>query len=510
MPRLLRIVAPALAALAVLAGAWAALRPTRNSDKPTDLDEADIDAIVTRSQHAWNVPGVAVAVVRDDRVIYLKGFGKRAVDEKEQVTPDTLFPIASCTKAFTTTAMAMLVSEGKLGWDDPVRKHVPNFHLADPLADSQVTLRDLVSHRTGVGSNDYLWYRSPWDREEVVRRIGLVKPKYPFRGGFEYQSTMFTVAGMAVESASGEKWEDFVRERICTPLSMNAIAFTTAEAKKSGNLASPHRADGAGKASVIPGYAFARPEPSGSIHASARDLAQWLRFHLGDGTFEGKRLVSAAALAETHSPQNTIPYDSVKASHPETTEMRYGMAWVLQDYRGEQLVSHAGQVDGYRVHLAMLPSRHLGIAILNNLDRTQMNLAISNTIVDRVLEAPAKDWDLFLRGVVRKEEAAAREKQQAWLAKRDPAARPSRPLTEYTGRYSEPAYDTAQVVLEDGKLLWKWSAFSAPLVHDEHETFVIQEPMLGYPRLVFQLDAEGRPSGMEVAHPLSVTFRRVR
>jgi CubicO group peptidase (beta-lactamase class C family) len=403
----------------------------------------------------------------------------------------------------------MLVSEGKLGWDDPVRKHVPSFHLADPVADSQVTLRDLVSHRTGVGSNDFLWYRSPWDREEIVRRVGLVKPKYPFRDGFEYQSTMFTVAGMAVESASKEKWEDFVRERIGTPLGMNALAFTTAEAKQSGNLALPHRADDAGRPRVIPGYDFARPESAGSIHASAHDLAQWLRFQLGDGTFDGMRLVSAEALAETHAPQNTIPFDSVSAMHPESTEMRYGMAWVLQDYRGERLISHAGQVDGYRVHLTMVPGRRLGIAILNNLDRTQMNLAISNTIVDRVLGAPSKDWDVFLRGIVRKEEEAAREKQAAWLAKRDPIARPSQPLTAYVGRYSDPAYGTAQIVLEDGKLLWKWSTFSAPLAHYEHETFVIQEPMLGYPRLLFQLDDAGGPTEMEVAHPLSVKFYRV-
>ena len=508
MPRLLRIVAPALAALVVLAAAWAALRPTDDGEKPRDIDAAAIDAIVTQAKKAWDVPGVAVAIVRDDRVVYLKGFGVRAIDEKDPVTPDTLFPIASCTKSFTTTAMALLVSEGKLGWDDPVRKHVPMFHLADPLADREVTLRDLVSHRTGVGSNDFLWYRTPWDREEVVRRIGLVKPRYGFRDGFEYQSTMFTAAGMAVESASGRKWEDEVRDSICTPLGMKDIAFSTPEAKKNPNLAMPHRPDDAGKLRVISGYAMERPEPAGSIYASARDLAQWLRFHLGDGTFEGKRLVAAEALAETHAPQNIIPFASVKASHPESTEMRYGMAWVIQDYRGRQLVSHAGQVEGYRVHFTMVPGERLGIVLLNNLDHTQMNLAVSNAIVDRVLDLPTRDWNAFLRGEVKKQEEEAREKHRLWLAKRDPSAAPARPLSAYAGSYSDPAYDTVRVVLEEGRLIWKWRNFAAPLAHYQHETFVLQDRTLGFPQVVFQLDGEGRPSVMEVAHPFRVEFRR--
>lgn len=508
MPRVLRIIAPALAALVVLAAAWAALRPTADDTKNRDIDAAAIDAIVTQAQKTWDVPGVAVAIVRDDRVVYLKGFGVRATDQKDPITPDTLFPIASCTKAFTTTAMAMLVSDGKLGWDDPVRKHVPGFHLADPLADSQVTLRDLVSHRTGVGSNDFLWYRSPWSREEVVRRIGLVKPKYLFRDGFEYQSTMFTVAGMAVESASGKKWEDFVRERIGTPLGMKGLAFSTPEAKKNPNRAAPHRKDEEGKPRVIAGYALERPEPAGSIYASARDLAQWVRFHLGDGSFDGKRLVAADALAETHTPQNIIPFAEVKALHPESTEMRYGMGWVIQDYRGKQLISHAGQVDGYRVHLTLVPSERLGIVLLNNLDRTQMNLAIGNAIVDRVLDAPVRDWNAFLRGTLKKQEDEAREKHRNWLAKRDPAAGPARPLAAYAGKYAHPGYDTAHVVVVDGRLMWKWSTFVAPLAHYQHETFVIQDETLGFPRVVFQLDGEGRPSVMEVSHPLSVEFRR--
>lgn len=511
MVRPIRLLVAALALVGVMALIWAILLPPGSipaTEKPRSVDRAAIDALVTKARESWNVPGVAVAIVRDDQVVYLKGLGVRAVGRADPVTPDTIFPIASCTKGFTTTAMAMLVGEGKLGWDDPVRQHVPNFHLADPVADREITLRDLVCHRAGLGSNDFLWYRSPWPREEVVRRVGLVQPKYPFRGGFEYQSTMFTVAGMAVESASGQSWEEFVRGRICAPLGMNDVAFTTAEAEKMPDRAAPHRKDAQGNAVVIPDYPLDRPEPAGSMVASARGLAQWLRFQLGDGTFDGKRLVSAEALAETHRPQNIMPFEKFKSMHPETTEMRYGMAWVLQDYHGRQIISHAGQIDGIRVHLTLVPGERLGIALLNNLDRSQMNLALSNTIVDHVLGLPSRDWNAFIQGQLHQEEEEAQKRHQEWLAKRDPTALPSCPLADYVGSYRNAAYGTVEIALEDGRLLWKWNRFSAPLGHYQNETFVVQNDILGFPQLIFSLNPAGKPESLKVAHPVDVQFRR--
>src|SRR6266568_5758545 len=167
------------------------------------VDAEAIDTIIENALKFWHVPGVAVGIVRNNEVIYLKGHGVKELGKKEPVTPDTIFPLASCTKAFTTTAMAMLVDEDKMKWDDPVRKHVEFFHLSDPSADALVTLRDLVSHHTGVGPHELLWYRAPWSQEETIRRIGKVKLDYPFRSGFRYQTTMFTTAGWAVGLASG-------------------------------------------------------------------------------------------------------------------------------------------------------------------------------------------------------------------------------------------------------------------------------------------------------------------
>jgi CubicO group peptidase (beta-lactamase class C family) len=480
-------------------------------EKPAAVPRAvsELDSLVEEARKFWNVPGVAVAVVRDDQVIYLRGFGVREIGKPELVTPDTLFPLASCTKSFTTTALAMLVTDGKLDWDDPVRKHVPQFHLADPLADSKVTIRDLVTHRTGVGSNDFLWYRSPWNREEVVRRVGLVKPKYPFRAGFAYQSTMFTVAGMAVESASGKKWEDFVRERICTPLALKNLAFTTPEARANPDHATPHRIGTDERIGTIPGYEMERPEPAGSIYASARDLAQFVRFQLGDGSFEGKRLTSAEALNETHLPQNIIPLQGeARALHPEAIQMSYGMGWVIEEYQGRQLVSHGGQIDGFRVHITLVPQERLGIVLLNNLDRTQMNLAVSNAIIDRLLKLPARNWSNVFRDELYKESAEAHTRQQEWLARRNPSAGPSRALAAYAGRYSNPAYDAVRIEVDGGRLVWKWHDFVAPLTHYQFDTFMIENDALGSPRVVFTLDADGNPVRMSVSHPLEAEFQR--
>jgi CubicO group peptidase (beta-lactamase class C family) len=208
---------------------------------PPQPDPAAVDALVRDALKAWNVPGVAVAVVRDDQVVYLKGHGLRAVGSDRPVTPDTVFPLASCTKGFTTTLLAMLVDEGKIRWDDPVRKHLPWFRLADPLADREVTLRDLITHRTGLRGHDLLWYRSPLKQEELVRRAGLLPLDKPFRTTFQYQSTMFTAAGLAAGETAKTTWADLVRKRIFEPLEMTASSLTTPEAEKSADRAMPHR-----------------------------------------------------------------------------------------------------------------------------------------------------------------------------------------------------------------------------------------------------------------------------
>jgi CubicO group peptidase (beta-lactamase class C family) len=490
------------------------------------VDSEAIDTIIENALKFWHVPGVAVGIVRNDEVIYLKGHGVKELGKKDPVTPDTVFPLASCTKAFTTTAMAMLVDEGKMKWDDPVGKHVEFFHLSDPSADALVTLRDLVSHRTGLGPHELLWYRSPWSQEEIIRRIGKVKLEYPFRSGFRYQTTMFTTAGWAVGTASAAcqrrgtgvmtdparplaGWADFVQKRILDLLEMKNTCLTSTQALKSSDHASPHRQDSDSRVAVIPWYEMNKPEPAGSINSCARDLCKWVRFQLGDGTVGGKRLVSEKNLQETHTPQNIIRLEgNARDMNPDTIQVSYGLGWVIQDYRGQLLVSHAGAIDGFRAHITLIPKAKIGIVLLNNLDHTQMNVAVSNAIVDMLLGLPKKDWNAYIGEQVRKEGAAARDRYLVRERKRRTETKPTLPLKGYTGSYDDPAYGTATISLENGYLIWKWSTFTNKLEHFQDDTFTIQNELLGFAPVQFILAPEGKVTAMKVMDIMDVEFKK--
>jgi CubicO group peptidase (beta-lactamase class C family) len=473
-------------------------------------DESKIDALVKDAQRTFDVPGVAVAIVSDGEVIYLKGFGVKDLGKKDAVTPDTLFPLASCTKAFTTTAMAILVDEGKMDWDDPVRKHVEFFHLADPLADADVRMRDLVCHRTGLAGHDLLWYRAPWKPEEAIRRIGHVKLDKPFRTTFQYQSTMFTTAGYGVGVASKSTWKDFVQTRILDPLEMKNTVFTTADAEKADH-ALPHRLNAKGAVEKTSVCKMEYPDAAASLHASARDLANWVRFQVGDGTWRSKRIVSAKNLNETHTAQFAIRLEGqTKAMNPESHVMSYGMAWLLQDYRGVGLVSHAGAIDGFRAHLTLVPEAKIGIVLLANRHQTRMNLPLSNSIVDLLLGLPKKDWNGYFLELAKKDDAEALARAKDRADKRHQGTKPSRELGAYTGSYEDEAFGKGKVTLEDGQLVWKWNAFTCPLEHYHYDTFIAKNDLILNPMVMFTLGADGEVATMQVKDAVGVEFKKVR
>ncbi|MFO0966038.1 MAG: serine hydrolase [Gemmataceae bacterium] len=464
----------------------------------------DIDDLVRQTMKSWRIPGLALVVVQGDKIVYLNGFGVREAGKPETVTPDTVFPIASCTKSFTTLAMGMLVDEGKLRWDDLVRKHVPYFRLTDPLADAAVTLRDVVCHRTGVAAHDLLWYGSGWGLEERIRHACKLDLDQPFRASFRYQVVFFDAAGAAVGTASGASWEDFVQKRILEPLEMKSSSCLFPA--KAANLASPHRKDAAGKPSVITRFPMASAYPAGSVHATAKDLANYLRFQLGDGTWKGKRLISRENLAEPHTPQVTLRRTgALKALNPETLFLHYGMGWIVQDYRGKLLLMHGGSIDGFRAHLTLVPAERLGIAILNNLDGGLANVALSNSIIDLFLKAPAKDWDSHYLELFEQGERAEAARAKALREKSDPKL--PRPATAYAGTYEDAAYGTCKVEVEKGRLMWLWSKVRCPLEHFQEETFLANEGPLVEAPFTFVV---GRDGAIEAFHAIGRLFRRVK
>lgn len=439
------------------------------------LDFKAVDRLMNDTIQRWEVPGAAIAIVQNDRVVYVKGYGTK--DGTHPVTPDTLFQIASCSKAFTSTALAMLASDGKLSFDDPVRKHVPYFRMADMCADSQVTLRDIVSHRTGLPRRDELWDDTPLTREDVVRRMGMLSLEKPFRTSYGYHNIMFITAGEAVTHTSGMSWDDFVRTRIFQLLGMTHTVISDAEWNASTDRAMGYRWD-AKKARIEVQQPIDTTTigAGGAIKSSARDMANWVRFQLANGTFDGRKLVDPDQLAETKTPHTVIRLtENTGAVNPETSVLTYAMGWNVQDYRGETLIAHGGALNGFRTHVALLPKRNTGFVVFINAGRGWSLFALRNTLIDMLIGGPSKDWNAYYLALDRELEPKAAKTKAERLAKRDPNAPPSRPLADYAGEYTNEAYGPVKISLVDGGLVLQWIRIIAPLTHYQYDVFDAEE-----------------------------------
>ena len=456
---------------------------------------------------SWQLPGMAVAVIKDDQVVYVKGFGVRELGGNAPVTADTLFQIASTSKAFTTTSMAMLVDEKKMSWDDPVRKHLPYFQLSDPCADSLVTLRDIVSHRTGLKRHDELWDYGTWSREEIIRRIGKVELTKPFRSAYQYHNIMFMTAGETVASASGMPWTQFVDTRIFQPLGMkNTVVAESDWLRK--ERASSHLYDPATRSMrVRPTTDYESLGPAGSIKSSARDLSQWVRFQLNGGTIDGKRLLSEKALKETWKPHTVLPTgDDPDEDNPVTNINTYGLGWRVQDYRGERLVSHGGALNFYRAQVALLPEHRAGVVVLTNINRGYAIIGLRNALLDLLIGGETQDWNAHFLAHDRKlDEEAAKSKREK-EAKRHRDTKPSRELSAYAGTYSNAGYGDVVIAVEGDHLTLNWQRLKAPLTHYHYDTFslVIPDEDLDE-RVSFSLDADG---GVEELSLFGESFER--
>lgn len=457
-----------------------------------------VEKLITDAIKTWEVPGLAIAIVRGDETLLLKGFGHRCAGKPEPVTPDTLFPLASCSKAFTTSLLAMLVDDEVMGWDDPVRKYLPTFKLSDPNADALVVIRDLLCHRTGLGGHDLLWYRAPWGIDDVLRRASFLPLDYPFRAGYRYSTIPFLAAGRAIEQRTGEKWEKLVRKRICEPLGMTGVAFTSSDIPRDADRAEGHQLGKTGKVESMPPYEMRDPNPAGSVHATARDLASWLKFHISEGRApDGSRLVSVKNLRETHTPQNIIRLEGMpKILNPDTVQLSYAMGWLIYDHRGKKVLSHGGLIDGFRTQLTFLPDENLGIVVLTNLHDTRANASLTNSLIDLYCELPPKDWNRFFKKVVADEAAAKKATTEALNRFRDPNVKPALPLSGYVGEYTHPAYGVATVTMEDKKLVLAWSSFKCPLDHFKGDTFLVSEGFLEEKLVSFGV-AGGRAAALQ-------------
>ncbi len=473
---------PALLLPVLLATASLAEAPASARSKAPAL--AGLDAYVTRARKVFGVPGMAVAVVKDGQLVLAKGYGVRRAGEAAPVDADTLFAVASNTKAFTCAALSILVEEGKLAWDDPVTKHLPEFQMYDPWVTREVTVRDLVTHRAGLGlgGGDLMWWPpTTFTRREIVGRIRFVKPASSLRSRYAYNNVTFVAAGEVVAAAAGTSWDAFVRQRLLLPLGMSRSATSTAV--PADNVAAPHL-EVKGIVGPIAPMDFGNAGAAAGISSSASDMARWLTMLLECG--RGKEapaertcVLDPESIRRMWSSQTVLGTpDPPPGLEPLRANFAaYGLGFGLRDYRGRKVVSHTGGLPGYVSQVALVPEERLGLVVLTNQEQTGAFEAVKYRILDEYLGAPVPPVDWI--AAFQKRAADERKKAEAAVAKaasaRDAASRPSLPLTKYAGRYRDAWYGDATIAEEAGRLvltMTRTPRMVADLEHWQQDTFV--------------------------------------
>jgi CubicO group peptidase (beta-lactamase class C family) len=439
----------------------------------------------------YKVPGVAVAIVKDGRVLYMQGFGFRDIQAGLKVTPHTLFGIGSCSKAFTAVTMGILVDEGKLEWNKSVRTYLPTFQLSDPAATEMLTPRDLVSHRTGLPRHDKVWYKSTLSRKELYDRLRFLDFSRGVREVYQYNNLMFMAAGILVEAVTGTTWEEFVRRRILDPLGMSETNFSVADSRKSADFAEPYQ-EVEGKVVPIPFCNVDAIAPAGAINSSVSDMARWLLLNLAKGRYGEKlekRIISEAVLGQIQTPQVIVPEEW---KYDELFYGSYAMAWRINSYRGHLLVAHGGSIDGFTALVSMLPKDNIGLVVLNNLESGPINYILAYNIYDRLLGLKPVDWDGRTRTDLAKSREAAEKSKKEREKDRKPGTSPTHPLKEYAGDFDHPAYGRFSVRMEGDRLLADFHGLTYAMSHFHYDTFELKNPLAEIEApLTFLIDAKG-------------------
>lgn len=428
---------------------------------------ADLEAYVAKAMQTFNPPGMALTVVENGETTVARAYGVRKLGEKTRANEHTIFPIGSCTKAFTSAALAILVDEGKLNWDDKVADKLPGFRMYDAFTTAEMTVRDLLVHRSGLGlgAGDLLWLGgTDFTRRQLIERLRYIKPATSFRSGYAYDNVLYIVAGQLVEQLSGMSWEAFVATRILAPLGMKDTVVPFDAPLKVANRVAPHaRLDGPmrgmGNVQVLANNALdsASVAPAGSIQASAVDIAQWMKVQLARGVMpDGKRLFSESVANEMWTGQTIEP----RGGLPAVLDLRasnfdlYALGWSVQDYRGHKVVQHAGAVEGGKAVVFLIPEKNVGIAAFVNSEDGAGRWAVVYHLVDHYLGLPPADWIGDYKKAVDQMQAGAMLaiKSLPMDSSGGPGANvgPSLPLEKYAGVYADPWYGTI-TIKPDGK-----------------------------------------------------------
>ena len=448
------------------------------------------DAYVERVLKTFDVPGAGVAIVKDGRIVLAQGYGVRRLGQADRVDSNTRFGIGSNTKLFTATAIAMLVEEGKLDWDQPVIRYLPDFAMFDPYVTREITVRDLLVHRSGLGlgAGDLLqWPSSTYDRAEIVRRLRFIKPATSFRSAYAYDNVLYLVAGQLIQKVSGASWEDFVKTRIVVPVGMTSSTVHLSDAASGPNVAGTH-AEVEGTVRPVAQFKSDNGDPAGGVSASALDMARWMIVQMDSGRIGAaaagvpeRRLFQPSSTRELWSIVTPIPV--TRASTPAGFEHLkrningYALGLGVSDYRGNLRLQHSGGLPGYVSLVTMIPGKRLGVVVLTNQESGEAFNAISLRAIDIYLGAPQLDYVGFFgarRDTVRAQLARARRRA---AAVRDSGSGPSLSPAKYAGRYQDAWYGDVDITMEGTGLVMRFShtpQLVGDMRHWQHDTFLVR------------------------------------
>ncbi|MBL8269808.1 serine hydrolase [Steroidobacter sp.] len=499
------------------------------------------DRYIEQARGEFGNVGLAVAVVHDDRVVFAQGFGLRQSGQPARIGPDTLFQVGSTTKALACASLGVLVDDGKLRWDDPVVDYLPDFQLRDPWLTRQLTVRDTVTHRSGIVGAPYL-VMSVMSADDVIRQLRYAKPDGAFRDSFQYSNPMYGVAGKVAGAVSGMSWNEFVRRRLLQPLQMNRSGtspyefwdpkFVTSPFQGSApasrpsytdardaDVAMPHVMDDRGQPHVVAWQSYDNAAAAGSIVSSAREMANWVIVNLNEGRFAGKQVLSKQTLQALHSVQNLRleePFPFQAASEG------YAMGWNKVRYRDRSLLHHGGDLIGFNAYVALMPEERIGVVVLSNSQQTvggdnqAFRKAIALRAVDQLLNGPSRHWDQEFLALAKQADATAKTKELKLQSSRLPNAPPSLPLDRYAGDYEDSIQHSGRVSvsIEAGQLSLTFpgaGAFSAVLEHWHGDVFRLRKKGPGKQSLTghfmsFVIDPQGAVTSMSL---FNETFERL-
>lgn len=468
----------------------------------------DIDDYANVVAATWKGPGMAIAVIKDDKVVLAKGYGSRELGKNAPVNENTLFAIASNSKAFTTASLAILVDEKKLAWDDKVSKYLPDFKMYDPWVTSELTVRDLVTHRSGLDtfSGDLLWYETDFTADEILQRVRYLKPVSSFRTRYGYQNLMYIAAGKIVEKLSGKPWCEFVRERILNPLNMSRT--TCGFGDLGDNAAMPHNESG-GALRALPHGNVNAGYGAVALNSSVADLSKWVRTQLGKGKFEGRQIFTEAQAWQMHQPflAQQISENAWKGN-PTRHFSGVASGWFVYDYHGRKIINHSGGLDGMLSYTVLIPEENAGFVVLTNSEFPSF-VVMMNKIRDVLVAAPKRDYNAEAIEQNKRSKADAEAEAKRQDAARIADTKPTLAITSYAGTYSDDLYGAITIAEENGRLVMRFSRsknFVADLEHWHYDTFRIKwRPSVSYnfPRgwVTFTIDKSGKTDELKIDQP---------